>query len=338
MQRKKWICAALCAVCLMGGLVSCGGGEEKKSLPESKGLPGELLLIVDKALWESPSRDSLESVLKGNTPALTQAEPLFRMMRIFPENYSGKYSTMRNIIEVRLDPEADGVEMSLMRNAKAVPQVYLNIKACDAKSLNHFLMTNSDLITSYFLEGELAWEASKLRKKYSKMVDDTLRSMFGCGVRVPAEIGKTKRGKDFLWASSDRLSQDVNFVCYALPLADSSRMTVEGWTLLRDSVMKVNIPGSTPDKWMATTYEGGKPLVLCRQLRLPDGRGVYEMRGLWEMRNGALGGPFVSLAYPDTARGGLIVAEGFIYSPDTKNRDLVRRMEAALRTLTLPEQ
>ena len=47
----------------------------------------------------------------------------------------------------------------------------------------------------------------------------------------------------------------------------------------------------------------------------------------------ALGGPFVSLAYPDSAQGRLLVTEGFIYSPDTNKRDLVRRMEAALRTL-----
>ena len=57
------------------------------------------------------------------------------------------------------------------------------------------------------------------------------------------------------------------------------------------------------------------------------------LRGLWEMRKGALGGPFVSLAYPDSAQGRLLVTEGFIYSPDTNKRDLVRRMEAALRTL-----
>ena len=66
---------------------------------------------------------------------------------------------------------------------------------------------------------------------------------------------------------------------------------------------------------------------------LPDGREAYEMRGLWEMRRGALGGPFVSLAFPDPEHGRLLVAEGFIYSPKSKKRDLVRRMEAALRTL-----
>ena len=70
---------------------------------------------------------------------------------------------------------------------------------------------------------------------------------------------------------------------------------------------------------MTTTRENGEPLVVQRSVQLADGRQVYEMRGLWEMRKGALGGPFVSLAYPDSAQGRLLVTEGFIYSPIRTN-------------------
>ena len=125
----------------------------------------------------------------------------------------------------------------------------------------------------------------------------------------------------------------MNYVCYSVPLVDSAKMLTARWVELRDSAMKRNIPGSTPENWMTTTYENDEPLVMQRRVELPDGRKVYEMRGLWEMRKGALGGPFVSLAYPDSAHGRMLVAEGFIYSPKSKKRDLVRRMEAALRTL-----
>jgi hypothetical protein len=72
--------------------------------------------------------------------------------------------------------------------------------------------------------------------------------------------------------------------------------------------------------------------VECRERNI-DGREVLEVRGLWEMRNGALGGPFVSLARVDTASRRVVVGEGFVYSPSTDKRDLVRQMEAVLRTL-----
>lgn len=46
-------------------------------------------------------------------------------------------------------------------------------------------------------------------------------------------------------------------------------------------------------------------------------------------------GHFVSLSRIDTARHRVIVAEGFVYSPGTPKRDLLRELEAALRTLTV---
>ena len=143
MKKKSFWRQGILALCLACMCFACGGGEKKAPLGPSKGLPGELLLIVDASLWKTSARDSLEDVLKGSVPGLSQHEPMFRMIRIFPENYSGQYSTMRNIIEVREDPQADGVEMGVAYNVKAVPQTYVNIKVRDVASLNHFLMTPS---------------------------------------------------------------------------------------------------------------------------------------------------------------------------------------------------
>ena len=334
MKRNKWFWAgwtALCMACLMS---ACGGKEEKKvSLGNSKGLPGELLLIVDPSLWKTDARDSLEGVFKGSVPALPQHEPMFRMMRIFPENYSAKFSTLRNIVEVREDPKVENVEMGVAYNVKAAPQVYVSIKAHDAAALNCFLSEYRERLTGYFVEGELRWEGALLKKKYSAMVDKASREIFGWSVKTPSGIRSMKRAEDFLWASTDLPDQDMNYVCYALPLADSARMLTERWVELRDSVMKRNIPGAKPENWMTTTYENGQPLVVQRRVVLPDGREAYEMRGSGGVRRGALGRPVVSRAFPDPEHGRLLVAEGFIYSPKSKKRDLVRRMEAALRTL-----
>ena len=259
MKRNKWFWAgwtALCMACLMS---ACGGKEEKKvSLGNSKGLPGELLLIVDPSLWKTDARDSLEGVFKGSVPALPQHEPMFRMMRIFPENYSAKFSTLRNIVEVREDPKVENVEMGVAYNVKAAPQVYVSIKAHDAAALNCFLSEYRERLTGYFVEGELRWEGALLKKKYSAMVDKASREIFGWSVKTPSGIRSMKRAEDFLWASTDLPDQDMNYVCYALPLADSARMLTERWVELRDSVMKRNIPGAKPENWMTTTYENGR--------------------------------------------------------------------------------
>lgn len=323
----------MCAFCAVLMWCACGGGEREAPLVSSKGLPGELLLIVDASLWKSGIRDTLEDILKGSVPGLPQHEPMFRVIRIFSENHSMQYSTMRNIFEVREDTRTGDAEMGVAYNVKAVPQTCVSVKASDAVSLCRFLSSRKEEITGLFLASEMRWETARLEKKYSKVTDDASRELFGCTVKVPADIVKVKKAERFIWASSDRLTQDMNYVCYSLPPADSSRLSTLEWVELRDSVMKRNIPGSISESWMTTTRVNGEPLAVSRPIRLSDGRPAYEMRGLWEMCKGAIGGPFVSIAFPDSVRGRLLVTEGFIYSPDTNKRDLMRRMEAALRTL-----
>ena len=307
-MRNKWrmLWCVCCAAILFAG---CGGGKEQKTqVGNSQGLPGELLLVVDEALWNTPARDSLESVLKGSVPGLPQNEPMFRMMRLFPENFSSRFSMMRNILEVRHDPKLEAVEMGVAYDVKASPQVCVGIKTPDAEMLGRFVTENRETIVNLFLEGD------------------------GCTVKVPSDIAKVKKGENFLWASTDRVEKDMNYVCYTIPLTDSRELLGGRWVALRDSAMRRNIPGSTPEQWMATAVEGTDTLVETRMVKLEDGCMACEMRGLWEMHKGGIGGSFVSLAYPDSAHGRMWVTEGFVYSPRTEKRDLVRRMEAALRT------
>ena len=99
----------------------------------------------------------------------------------------------------------------------------------------------------------------------------------------------------------------------------------------RDSVLRENIPGSQPGQWMQTARIDGRPLVLARTRTIYN-KERLELRGLWELRAGALGGPFVALASIDSIRRRVEVVEGFVYSPHSPKRPLIRQMEAALRT------
>ncbi len=60
------------------------------------------------------------------------------------------------------------------------------------------------------------------------------------------------------------------------------------------------------------------------------------MRGLWKMQGDMMGGPFVSHIRLDEANNRVVVAEAFVYAPETSKRNYIRRMEASLFTLRLP--
>lgn len=318
---------------LMVTLGSCREETKKAELPPSKGVPYELLLVVDRNVWNSAAGDSLQAVLKGSVPGLPQHEPMFKMLRVYPENYVQMYVTMRNTMFVSLDQTLTKPRLSVGYNVKAQPQVVVSLKAPDVESLIRMLMSHRQEIVDYFVESELNLEAARLRKKYHRDTEQAAMEIFGYRICVPDEMRSMKRREQFLWSSTDLNEKDMNLVMYTFPYeADADFSQVGYWVDKRDSVMKRNIPGSDPDQWMTTTREDNIPLVSLR-VRSIANRQAWELRGLWELRHGGIGGPFVSVARIDTAGQKVIVCEGFVYSPRTDKRDLVRRMEASLRTL-----
>ncbi len=329
---KRFLWKALC-IMLVLGLAGCQP-KNKKSVVNvpSKGLPYELLLVVDDSIWDSEAGDSLKGVLQGSVPGLPQNEPMFRLLRVAPQNYVRNYVTLRNIMFVKVNDSIDNARIGMAYNVEAAPQICMRVDAPDIHSLAQFVGRNKDRIADEFVNSELAQETARLKKKYNKEVDAASREIFGYSVNVPVDLAALKKREQFIWASTDRIDKDMNYVCYTFPIEKNANMLSDYWVAKRDSAMKKNIPGSTPDQWMTTTCEDGMPLVSYRKINFND-RTVYEMRGLWELRNGGIGGPFVSLAFPDTVSGLMVVNEGFIYSPRTNKRDLVRTMEAALRSL-----
>ncbi|MBQ2043303.1 MAG: DUF4837 family protein, partial [Bacteroidaceae bacterium] len=179
---------------------------------------------------------------------------------------------------------------------------------------------------------QLEMRVAQLKQKYSQKAHSELKAVMGRTIFAPEEIRAAKRGNNFLWAGSNLNEKDLNVVVYTYPWDGKDVLQPLHFAAMRDSVMQANIPGSQPDQWMETVREDGLPLLASR-LRKLNGGVAQEVRGLWQMRNGALGGPFVSLARIDTAANEVLVAEGFVYSPSTEKRDLLRRVEAAIRTV-----
>lgn len=319
---------------LVAVLLTACNNETKttKTIVKSKGLPSELMLVVDREVWTTDVQDTLNAIVEAQVPGLMQAEKMFRVTRVFTRDYAPTHSTFHTILKVVLDKTLKEPITGTARDVNARPQLEVVVAAPDIDQLRTYLSRNAQRIQDLLSEAQIEFRVPALKKKYSKKVSDDLKEVLGMTVCVPENFVATKKGQDFLWGSTNTLQRDQNLVVYTYPWQGEDVMDAELFVQRRDSVIKLNIPGERPDQWMQTVREKDVPLIISRP-RTIGGRQVLEVRGLWEMRNGALGGPFVSLARVDTAAAKVIVAEGWVYSPSTDKRDLLRQMEAALRTL-----
>lgn len=319
-------------------LASCSNKkDEVRHLQASIGQMSEVVLVLPNNLSKGELADSLTAVLTSDVPGLNQGEDFFRLSRIPATMDKGETKKMHSRIIVKIDPKLKMAGMGTAKDVYVKPQTEILLAAPSAEALMEYLSKRKEELLNSLLETQLEAQADYLRSHASAKVRKDLKEVLGYTVAAPEDIAFTKRGKDFLWASNRKAEKQLNMVFYRLPYHGEDMNDAKVLCHLRDSVMKENIPGSEPDQWMETVWDAGEPVVTASTIYTysmdDDGeKSTTTIRGLWQMRNGAMGGPFVAKFYYDSSTNEILVAEGFVFSPSTPKRDLIRRLEASLLT------
>ena len=60
------------------------------------------------------------------------------------------------------------------------------------------------------------------------------------------------------------------------------------------------------------------------------GRDLAQVRGMWEVQNDFMGGPFVSHSFYSPDGKEIFVAESWVYAPQEDKRNFLRQVEALL--------
>ncbi len=317
---------------IVAAIVSCDDGSKTK-LTSSKGLPSELLVVCDPQIMKSDLMDSVKTITEADAPGLGSAENIFRVNNISASNYTSTFWAMHSKVFFLIDRKLKEPEVGVAYNVKAKPQIEVYVKAPDLNSMRQVLGEKRELIQQLIMEFQVTRLSSVVQNKYSKKVSDDLRAVAGYTVKMPTDMVATKRGENFLWGGSNRTQQDINFLFYTYPWDGEDIANIDRYIEVRDSVLKENIPGSQPDQWMTTSRGDNGDYVVWPRMRKIDGETLLEVRGLWELHNGFMGGPFVALVRVDTAESRIVVSEAFVFNPEGQKRDLMRQLEGCLRTM-----
>ncbi len=314
-------CLRLLLLTAIVALCSCSGGPQSL-LPKSGGRPYEVLLVASDRRCAAV----VDSVLTQDMPSLPQREPMFDVSLIDTTRFNQTTRLARCIVIVTVNPAVfTSTRIRYEKNVWARPQLVVYVNTPSASQLSQYMAKAGHRLTSLLTRAEINTAISTLRAGSNRKAESSIRSMFGWDMRIPAEMKAGKTGRNFIWLSDNRPDRMRNICVYSY-----SGTTLDAHRALaaRDSVMRLNIPGELDGMYMQTT-----PGSVTAGLATEDGRTVMISRGLWEMRNDAMGGPFVSLSTVDSVNSCIIVAEAFVYAPGTNKRNLIRSAEAALYTL-----
>jgi len=317
-------------------VLSCGTGS-KKTRPSgtvitTDSAPYELLLVADKDWLKTAEGSLVMEAVNANIIGLPQQESNFKVMSINPVAFGKTFQGFANILMLDFGSKYKKAEFKTAYDVYAHPQLVVYLTAPDGQAMAEMVMSRQQQLIDLFVNHELKRERTVLKKKYSKTAQAKVKEMFGCDIRVPADINAVKTGKDFVWTSSNTIDNRLNICVYSYPFTEEEDFSRERFIAIRDSFMRQNILGEKDGQYMTTNPE----FVFTRSMMF-EGRFVMEARGLWEMENDMMGGPFVSYTQVDTVNQRVIVAEGFVYAPEKKKRPFIRELEASLQTLQLPQ-
>lgn len=328
--------SSICLFVLAFAFISCGDQERSVDdasilTPSSSGRPYEIMVVAEDSIWDGYVGRALDDVLNTPLKGLPQEESLFHVSHIVPEHYDRVTNLFRNIIVIDIGELYTKASFKIVRNLHAAPQMIMTIQGPSVLDVSVFITENTKFITDFFGNEEINRAVRALNKRHNLEFSKKVQEMFGCDMYIPVDINKMKVGDNFIWASNDALTGIQNIVIYSYPYVSEKVFTKHAYVALRDSFMKVNIPGGQPNQYMATDYEH----VDVKNMKIQDSF-VQEARGLWQMENDGMGGPFVAHSVVDTVNNRVVVVEGFVYAPEKMKRSMVRRLEASLYTLKLP--
>ena len=316
-------------------LTSCGDDGGKYSKPGPTGKAGELVIVVEKALWKGKIGSELRKTFHSEIPGLPQTEPFFDIINIPVSAFSRIFESHRNILITKISKNIKKSSIKIRHEPWAQTQLVVNISAPDEKSFLEIYKKNRDKILNVFKQTE----RNRLIDKYKKFEEKALRKHLEDKHQISLFIPKGYKinydTTDFVWFFQETRDILQGVLVYHYPYCDTSDLLPPQLIDKRNRYLKRFVPG--PQGTYMSTDTINVPLY-CSKYLFNDNYTV-DMKGLWNLKGGKyfMGGPFVSLTTVDKRSNRVITVEGYVFAPRLDKRPYLRQVEAILHSFSFPK-
>lgn len=310
-------------------LTSCTLSES--GLRPSTGSVNELLIVTnDKIQWEGALGDTLRSFFSAYQIGLPQPEPIFDLVNIADENFKDLFQKYHNIFIVDINPQFTEASSETNQNLWSDPQRVIKITAPDLSSFYSEFNLKKDTFIKLFIDLErkrtLIINQLDLDYKLAGIVE----KKFAINLPLPEGFYLAKESTNFMWLRHKvtRAKQDVelSILLYSADYVDTDVFNPKNILQRRNLITLEHIPGPSPLSFMKVARDHMPP-VFDTILDFPGGYAV-ETRGLWEVENDFMGGPFINYTFIDKANNKVITLDGYIYNPNEDKKNFLRQLES----------
>lgn len=337
-------------------LVSCQQTRDniKKDYQKTaRGEADEMVLVIDSAVWNRPLGDELKSVFKSYIIGLPQDEAKFNVHTVDPLLLNSTLKTATNMVFVmtldnkskqgkgmrqyfsnnslKLIQKDTSIFMTVRKDEFAKGQVVLYLFSDTEDLLIEKIQNNKDRLLAIFESAVRERTRKETLSKLERTLMKTITEDHGYSIQIPFGWDIAKNLKDFVWLRNLEAQSELNVFIHERPYTDQE--VFDNIAEFRDEITETYLRDSEKPELYITRQE--QVPVFTNKVSF-NNRFTVLARGLWKNSDISGGGPFVSYTLVDESTQTLYYVEGYVYSPGTKKKKLVRKVEAILSTFRTP--
>lgn len=324
----------LILLALVVSVVSCKEGKKggRNLLPPVSGATNEILVVMNKALWDGAMGDSIKAFFEQPQLGLPQGEPMFDVINLPLANFEKNVKSHRNVLLVEVSPKADTTALLFKDSPWARTQKLFKLSATSDSAFYHLFDENKQKIMAVFAKAE----RDRLIEVYKKTSDSKIFNLFKNKYKMlmycPGGYVINKDTNNFVWISAETRVDSKGIIFFQEPYENQVQLNYQIIMDKMNEVLKQNIPGPRPNTWM--TLDMKTPVTAATY----NYQGAYYavmIRGLWMVQNDFMGGPYVINTVLDQEHNRIIYMMAYVYAPDGKKRNMLRQVETILYTVDI---
>lgn len=320
-------------------LISCKDkGSNKEILLDSSGNINNVSVVLDNELWDGSVGDAIRSVLAAPIYGLPQDEPLFTISQIPPSVFTGFVTKNRTVLKIEVSNNSD---IQILDNVYAQPQKVVVISGKSRQDIIDRIVENAPKIVTTFRNEEIAERQRQMSKSPHKY--KSIEKKLGLTIQFPSAYRISKESENFFWIRKDITTGTTNLMIFEVPYNAIKRndSLVNQIVKIRDSIGKIYIKGRQDGEISAngekiesymTTEDAYAPYV---HETILDNKATIEAKGIWDLKEDFMGGPFINYAIEDKINKRWIIVEGFAFAPSVEKRDYMLELEAIIKSIKI---
>ena len=320
-------------------------------VPVAYGKINELVLVADKGVWESDIGDTIRYYLSSAYIILPQPEPILDIRYYEPrdlKSVSGRknfrtYLFIGDLNDndspttqmIKEDIGSEGVyragedasfNLSVGNNKWAKDQILIYQFAKDKSTLIDNIKRNAAAIVKRVKRHDRGVvDANLYQGGVNADLVSLIQARMGVDLKIPYDyfLALDDSSAHTVWIRKETDYLSSNIFLQKFSYKDQKQLSKEG---IKKQLNKLGLYVSTE---LEGTYKRINDVDLpmyTTNMQL-DGKFAVEARGIWDIENDFMGGPFISYSILDPATNEILLVEGFIHAPSKNKRDYMQQLE-----------